>query len=85
LLIGSSALALGNSFPLIPCRLSDPGYTATTRLLSPGGLTDAIVAGLAFFVLAFTPGPLGRRLAALRSWRRLRPVMMAARVVCPIS
>jgi len=84
-LIGISALALGNSFPLIPCRLSDPGCTATVQLFSPGGLTDAVVAGLALFVLAFTPGPLGRRLGTLPSWRRVRPVMMAARVVCPVS
>jgi hypothetical protein len=84
LLIGISALALGNSFPLIPCRLSDPGCTATTQLLSPGGLTDAIVADLAFLVLAFVPGPLGRRLIALPAWRRLKPVMVAARIVCPV-
>lgn len=84
-MIGISALALGNSFPLIPCRLSDPGCTATKQLLSPGGLTDAIVAGLAFFVLAFTPASLGRRLGALPSWRRVRPVMLAARVACPVS
>jgi hypothetical protein len=84
-LIGTSALALGNSFPLIPCRLSDHGCTASLQLLSPGGLVDAIVAGLAFFVLAFTPGPVGRRLGTLPSWRRVRPVMMAAGVVCPVS
>ena len=63
-----------NSFPLIPCRLPDPGCTANVQLLSPGGLTDAIVAGLAFLVLALTPFPLGRRLAALPSWRPPSPV-----------
>ena len=84
-MLALSALALGNSFPMISCRLSDPGCSANAQLLSPGGLTDAIVAGLAFFVLAITPFPLWRRLAVLPSWRRLRPVMTAARVVGPAS
>lgn len=84
-MLAFAALALGNSFPLIPCRTSDPGCTANTQLLSPGGLTDAVVAGLAFFVLAITPFPLWRRLAVLPSWRRLKPVMMAARVLGPAS
>jgi hypothetical protein len=84
-MLALSALALGNSFPLIPCRLSDPGCTATVQLLSPGGLTDAIVAGLAFFVLAITPFPLWRRMAVLPSWRRLKPVMYAALVLGPVS
>ncbi len=83
-MLALSALALGNSFPLIPCRLSDPGCTASVQLLSPGGLTDAIVAGLAFFVLAFTPIPLWRRMSVLPAWRRLRPVMRAARVLGPV-
>ena len=82
-MLAISALALGNSFPLIPCRLSDPGCTASVQLLSPGGLTDAIVAGLAFLGLAFTPIPLWRRLAVMPSWRRLKPVMFAARVLGP--
>jgi hypothetical protein len=84
-MLAFSALALGNSFPLIPCRLSDPGCTATVQLLSPGGLTDAIGAGLAFFVLAFTPIPLWRRMAVLPGWRRLQPVMLAARILGPVS
>lgn len=84
-MLAFSALALGNSFPLIPCRLSDPGCTANVQLLSPGGLTDAIVAGLAFSVLAFTPFPLWRRLAVLPEWRRLKPVMVAARILGPGS
>jgi len=84
-MLGFAALALGNSFPLIPCRLSDPGCTATGQRLSPGGLTDAIVAGIAFFLLAFIPFPLWRRLAVLPAWRRLKPVMLAARVVGPVS
>jgi Protein of unknown function (DUF998) len=84
-LLAICALALGNSFPLIPCRLSDAGCTANAQLLSPGGLTDAIVAGLAFLGLALTPFPLGRRIAALPSWRRLRPVTWAARIACPLS
>jgi hypothetical protein len=83
-MLACSALALGNSFPLIPCRISDPGCTANVQLLSPGGLTDAIVAGLAFLVLAITPIPLWRRLAVLPSWRGLKPVMLAARVLGPV-
>jgi hypothetical protein len=65
-----AALALGNSFPLIPCRLADPGCTAHHQLVSPGGLTDAIVASIAFLLLAFTPFPLWRRLKVLPQWHR---------------
>jgi Protein of unknown function (DUF998) len=82
-MLAIAALALGNSFPLIPCRLSDPGCTANAQLLSPGGLTDAIVAGLAFLALACAPIPLWRRLSLLPSWRRLKPVMLAARILGP--
>ena len=77
-MLAFSALALGNSFPLIPCRLSDPGCTPSFQLNSPGGLTDAIVSGLAFFVLVITPFPLWRRLATLPGWQRLRPILLAA-------
>jgi Protein of unknown function (DUF998) len=83
--LACAALALGNSFPLIPCRLADPGCTAHHQLLSAGGLTDAVVSGIAFLVLAITPVPLWRRLAVLPSWRRVRPVMLTARIVCPAS
>jgi hypothetical protein len=83
-MLACSALALGNSFPLIPCRLSDPGCTPSFQLSSPGGLTDAIVSGLAFFVLVITPFPLWRRLASLPGWQRVRPVLLAATVVGPI-
>lgn len=78
------ALALGNSFPLIPCRLSDAGCTAHHQLFSPGGLTDAIVASAAFLVLAFAPGPLWRRMRPLPQWRCLEPVLKTARIVCPL-
>jgi Protein of unknown function (DUF998) len=83
-MLAIAALALGNSFPLIPCRLSDPGCTANAQLLSAGGLTDAIVAGLAFLVLDIVPFPLWRRMAVLPGWRRLKPVMFAARVIGPV-
>ena len=83
-MLACSALALGNSFPLIPCRLADPGCTAHHQLVSPGGLTDAIVASIAFLVLAFTPFPLWWRLRVLPQWRHLKPVMMAARVIGPV-
>lgn len=83
-MLAGSALALGNSFPLIPCRLSDPGCTPSFQLNSPGGLTDAIVSGLAFFVLVITPFPLWRRLGTLPEWRRLRPILLAATFIGPI-
>jgi hypothetical protein len=82
-MLACAALALGNSFPLIPCQLSDPGCTPAFQLNSPGGFTDAIVSGLAFFVLVITPFPLWRRLATLPGWRRLRPVLLAATVIGP--
>jgi hypothetical protein len=83
-MLAFSALALGNSFPLIPCRLSDQGCTPSFQLNSPGGLTDAIVSGLAFFVLVITPFPLWRRLAMVPGWRRLRPILFAATAIGPI-
>jgi hypothetical protein len=83
-MLACSALALGNSFPLIPCRLSDPGCSPSFQLNSPGGLTDAIVSGLAFFLLVITPFPLWRRLATLPGWRRLRPVLLVPTVTGPI-
>lgn len=82
-LLACSALALGNSFPLIPCRLADPGCTAHDQLFSAGGLTDALVATIAFLVLASAPGPLVRRLKSVPRWHRAVPVMQVARVVCP--
>lgn len=82
-MLAFAGLAIGNSFPLIPCRIA-AGCTAHVQLHSPGGMTDAIVATIAFLVLVVTPFPLWRRLNALPEWRRLRPVMMAARVVGPI-
>jgi hypothetical protein len=82
-LLALAALALGNSFPQIPCRLADPGCSAHNQLHSPGGMTDAILSGAAFFVLVLTPFPLWRRLAVLPQWRKLKPVMLAARIVGP--
>jgi hypothetical protein len=82
-MLAAAGLAIGNSFPLIPCRLSDPGCTAAFQLNSPGGLTDAVVASLAFLVLVLAPFPIGRRLAVLPEWRQLRPVVIAARVLGP--
>jgi Protein of unknown function (DUF998) len=83
-MLGLSALALGNSFPLIPCRLADTGCTAHHQLYSPGGLTDAVVAGTAFLVLAAVPAPLWRRMRLLPQWQPVEPVLTAARVVCPL-
>ena len=83
-MLALGGLAIGNSFPLIPCGLQAPGCTAHHQLYSPGGMTDAIVATAAFLVLVFTPGPLWRSMRELPQWRRLRPVMTAARRVCPL-
>jgi hypothetical membrane protein len=83
-MLAVAGLAIGNSFPLIPCQRIAAGCTAHVQLHSPGGMTDAIVATIAFLVLAATPFPLWRRLKALPEWRRLKPVMMAARVIGPI-
>lgn len=80
-MLAFSALALGNSFPLIPFRLVDPGATAHAQLFSAGGMTDAIVSSIAFLVLVLTPYPLWRRLAVLPEWRVLKPLLMTARIL----
>ena len=41
--------------PADPLSAVDAGCTASVQLASPGGLTDAIVAGVAFFGLALSP------------------------------
>jgi hypothetical protein len=81
--IGLSGLALGNSFPLVPCQLSAHACTPTSQLLSAGGLTDALLSGVALWVLAITPLPLARRVISLPGWRSLRPVLLVAGVVTP--
>lgn len=80
-MLAVAGLAIGNSFPLIPCQRIAAGCTAHVQLHSPGGMTDAIVATIAFFVLAVTPFPLWRRLKVLPDWRQLKPVMMAGGVI----
>ncbi|MGC1184484.1 MAG: DUF998 domain-containing protein [Candidatus Dormiibacterota bacterium] len=79
-----AGLAIGNSFPLIPCQIA-PSCSASHQLNSPGGITDAVVATIAFLVLALTPVPLWRRLRVLPEWRHLKPVMLAASVLGPVS
>jgi hypothetical protein len=81
--LGIAALALGNSFPLTPCRLPDPGCTAHSQLFSAGGLTDAIVSTIALLVLVRVPNGLWKRMRAVPRWQRVKPVMLTARVVCP--
>ena len=81
--IGLSGLALGNSFPLLPCQLSAQGCTVTHQFLSAGGLADAILAGVALWVLAITPWPLARQLVSLPRWSGLRPLLRVAGVVTP--
>ena len=76
-------LALGNSFPLIPCSAANLGRIFHRQISSPGGLTDAIVAGVALSVLAFTPSPLWQRLTPLRNWQSVKFVLVPAWVVCP--
>lgn len=78
-----AALALGNSFPLAPCRLPDPGCTAHSQLFSAGGLTDAVVSTIALLILIRVPNNLWKRMRLVPSWQRVKPVMLAARVVCP--
>lgn len=42
-MLAVAGLAIGNSFPLIPCQRIAAGCTAHVQLHSPGGMTDAIV------------------------------------------
>jgi len=79
--IGLSGLALGNSFPQIPCQLSALGCTATSQLLSAGGLTDAILSGAALWMLAITPLQLARLLTPLPHWSALVRLLRVAGVV----
>jgi hypothetical membrane protein len=83
-MLALAGLAIGNSFPLIPCELPAPACTAHQQLYSPGGLTDLTVATAAFLVLVFTPAQFRKPLAVLPAWRHLVPVMTAARVACPL-
>jgi len=83
-LLAVAVLAIGNSFPLIPCQVG-PGCSANQQLLSAGGLTDAIVATLAFLIIALSPGPLWHRLQRLPKWRSFRPAAVAASIVCPAA
>ncbi len=78
-------LALGNSFPLIPCQIGDPGCTSHRQPHSIGGTTDAILATLALLVVVYTPKALWRRLRLLPEWRSFAPVAEAAMVACPIG
>jgi small-conductance mechanosensitive channel len=84
-MLALAGLAIGNSFPLIPCELPAAGCTAHHQLYSPGGITDVVVATAAFLVLVFTPAQLRKRLGELPEWRHLVPVLTAARVVCPLA
>ena len=80
-MLAIAALAVGNSYPLIPCQLANPGCTASVQLNRAGGLTDAIGSGIGFFVLVITPFFLFRRLSLVPEWRRIKPVMTAAGVI----
>jgi hypothetical protein len=82
-MLAIAGLVIGNSFPLIPCSLAQPGCSPNQQLLSPGGITDAVVATAALLVLAIAPWPLWRRMKTLPRWQHLAPVMTAARIVCP--
>jgi hypothetical protein len=84
-MLAVAGLAIGNSFPLIPCQVALPSCSASHQLNTPGGITDAVVATIAFLVLAFTPIPLWRRLKVLPEWRHLKSVMLAAGILGPVS
>jgi hypothetical protein len=53
-MLAVAGLAIGNSFPLIPCQRIAAGCSAQVQLHSPGGMTDAVVATIAFAVLVIT-------------------------------
>jgi len=84
-MLALAGLAIGNSFPLIPCDPPATGCTAHHQLFSAGGMTDAMVASTAFLVLAFTPGQLGKRLKIVPEWRRLARLMTAAQATCTLA
>jgi hypothetical protein len=71
-------------FPRIPCRLADTACSLHEHLYSAGGMTDALVSGIAVAVLAITPFPLWARMREIPRWRRLRPFMIAGRVLGPV-
>jgi hypothetical protein len=78
------ALAYLVIWPRLPCRLADAGCTTQQRLLSAGGLTDAVGSGVLIVVLVISPFPLWRRLRGLPGWQRTRPFLIAARVLGPV-
>jgi hypothetical protein len=80
-----SVLALGNSFPLIPCQLGDRACSAHHQLHSVGGMTDAIVASLAFLVLVFTSKAVWPRLQLLPEWCSFAPIARIAALACPLA
>ena len=54
-------------------------------MISPGGLTDAIVASLALLVVVFSPAYLWRRLRLVPEWLPFRPVALIADKACLAS
>jgi len=55
------------------------------QLHSAGGMTDSIVASIAFLVLAFTPQMLWGRIRALPEWMAFKPTIMIFGVALPTS
>jgi hypothetical protein len=53
-------------------------------LTGPGGVTDAVMAGAALSVIAFTPSPLWQRVRLLPSWQVVKPALAPACVACPV-
>jgi hypothetical protein len=73
---------------LIPAhtvRAAGPRVHGPPSALQPGRDDGRHRRNCAFLVLVFTPGPLWHSMQALPQRRRLKPVMAAARIACPLS
>jgi hypothetical protein len=79
-----SLLALGNSFPLMPCQVG-PACSPHQQLFGAGGYIDAILASVALFVVSFSPKHLWRRLRAVPGWKPFKPVAARAATVAPAA
>ncbi|WP_261562833.1 DUF998 domain-containing protein [Frankia tisae] len=83
-MLAAGSMAYLVIYPRLPCRLADSSCTVHEHLDSAGGLNDAIASGMLIAMLAVVPFPLWRRMRELPRWRRLRPVMLGARILGPI-
>jgi hypothetical protein len=83
-ILASAVLAIGNSYPQIPCRLVDAGCTAHRQLASAGGVTDAVVSTAAFLVLALTPKLLEKRMSLVPEWSWFMPLVKKMKIILPL-